>query len=91
MKCVYNYKTWSVTAKTKFNKFEKVYIVVIIILIITIIHLKIPEEFVHLIPQGRFLIVHIRFVHIVKFEILAQFPVDHLAHPVVSNLILLLC
>ena len=33
----------------------------------------------------------IPFVGMVKFKFLAHFPVDNLAHPVVSNLVLLLC
>ena len=37
------------------------------------------------------LIVHIPFVRMVKFKRLAQFPVDHFAHLVVSSLILSLC
>ena len=36
-------------------------------------------------------VVHIPFVHLVKFKFLAHFPVDHLAHPVESSLLLLLC
>ena len=36
-------------------------------------------------------VVHIPFVGMVKFKLLAHFPVDHLAHPVVSSLVLLLC
>ena len=35
--------------------------------------------------------MHIPFVGMVKFQFLAHFPVDHLAHPVVSSLVLLLC
>ena len=35
-----------------------------------------------------FWIVHIPFVHMVKFKLLTQFLVDHLAHPFVSSLIL---
>ena len=35
--------------------------------------------------------MHIPFVSMVKFKFLAHLPVDHLAHPVVSSLILLLC
>ena len=35
--------------------------------------------------------MHIPFVGVVKFKFLAHFPVDHLADPVVSRLILLLC
>ena len=34
---------------------------------------------------------HIPFVSMAKFEFLAHFSVDHLAHPVVSSLVLLLC
>ena len=36
-------------------------------------------------------VLHIPFVHMVKFQFLAQFPVDHFAHSVMSSLILLLC
>ena len=43
--------------------------------------LKIPEKFVDLI----FWVVHIPFVLMVKFKILAQFPVDQLPYPVVSS------
>ena len=39
----------------------------------------------------RFWIVQITFVRMVKFKFLAHLPGDHLAHPVVSHLILLLC
>ena len=35
--------------------------------------------------------MHIPFVGMVKFKFLAHFPVDHLAHPVMSTLVLLLC
>ena len=55
------------------------------------LYLKIPEEFVCLIFQDGFWIVHIQFIRVIKFKFLAQFPVDYLAHPVVSNLILFLC
>ena len=41
--------------------------------------------------SGRCWVVHIPFVGMVKFKFLAQFPVDHLAYPVVSSLVLLLC
>ena len=44
-------------------------------------YLKIPEEFVSLILQDRFWVVHIPFVHMVKLQFLAQFPVDHLCPP----------
>ena len=36
-------------------------------------------------------VVYIPFVGMAKFKFLAHFPVDHLAHPVVSSLVLLLC
>ena len=51
-------------------------------------YLKIPEEFVGLIPHDRCCVVHIPFVCMVK--ILVQFPGDHLAHPVVPSLIFFL-
>ena len=35
--------------------------------------------------------MHIPFVGMVKFKFLAHFPADHLAHPVMSSLVLLLC
>ena len=35
--------------------------------------------------------MHIPFVSMVKFQFLEQFPVDHLSHPVVSNLVLFSC
>ena len=40
-----------------------------------------------LILQDGFWVLHIPFVHMVKFKLLAQFPVDHLVYPVVSSLI----
>ena len=43
-----------------------------------------------LILSDRCWVVHLPFFRIVKFKFLAQFPVDHLAHPVVSSLMLLL-
>ena len=51
----------------------------------------IPVEFVCVILKNRYWVVHKPFVFIVKFEFLAQFPVDYLAHPVVSSIILFLC
>ena len=46
-------------------------------------------------PKSIFLdrcwVVHIPFVRKVKLKFLAHFPVDHLAHPIVSSLVLLLC
>ena len=38
-----------------------------------------------------FWFVHIPFVNIVKFQFLAQFPVDHLVHLVVVRLVFPLC
>ena len=35
--------------------------------------------------------MHIPFVGMVKFKFLAHFPVDHIADPVSSRLVLLLC
>ena len=52
------------------------------------LYLKIPEKFVCLILHDRFWVVHIPFVHMVKFKLFAQFPVDHLPHQVMSSLIL---
>ena len=49
---------------------------------------KNPVKFVCLILLDRFRIVHIPFVFMVKFKFLAQFPVDHLPHPVVPSIIL---
>ena len=40
----------------------------------------------HLIPLDRFWVVHIPFVHMVKLQNLAQFPVGHLAYSVVRVL-----
>ena len=49
--------------------------------------LKIPVEFVRLIFLDEFWVGHITFVRVVRFKLLAQFPGDHLTHPVVSCLI----
>ena len=49
------------------------------------------SQFVCVIFYDRCWVVHIPFVGMVKFKYLAHFPVDHLAHTVVSSLILLLC
>ena len=46
------------------------------------------HSFVRHILLDRFRVVHIPFVHMVRFKLLAQFPEDHPAHPVVSSLIL---
>ena len=55
------------------------------------LYLKILEKFVPLILQKGFRFVPIPFGSIVQFQSLAQFPVDHLPHSVVSSLILFLC
>ena len=47
-----------------------------------------PEEFVRLVLQERFWVMDIPFVRMIKFEFLAHFPGDHLAHPFVSSLVL---
>ena len=52
------------------------------------LYLKISEKFVRLILQDRCLVVHIPFVCIVNFQYLAQLSGNHLAHSVVSSLIL---
>ena len=49
------------------------------------------EEFLRLILPDKFWVVHKPFVRMVKFELLAQFQVDHLLCPVVSILIHFLC
>ena len=54
------------------------------------LYLKIPEDVVQLILLNRFQFVHIPFLWLVKFKFLAQFPVDHFARLVVSNLIYLI-
>ena len=48
------------------------------------LYLKILENFVRLILQDRFWVVHLLFVHMVKFQFLAQFPGDYLFYLVVS-------
>ena len=55
------------------------------------VYLKVSEGFLRLIPQDRFWVVHIPIVSLVKFRFLAQFPVEHLPHSVVSRLILFMC
>ena len=49
------------------------------------LYVKIPEEFVRVILQGRCWVVHIPFVCTVKFQFLAQFPVDHPDRPVLYS------
>ena len=41
-----------------------------------------------LILRDRLWVVHIPFVRMFKFQFFAQFLVNHLTHPVVSNLII---
>ena len=48
------------------------------------LYFKIPEEFVRLIIPDGFWVV---LISLVKVQFLAQLPVDHLAHPVMSSLI----
>ena len=55
------------------------------------LYIKVPQEFVCVIFQEKCWVVHIPFVGMVKFKFLAHFPVDYLAHPVVSSLVHLLC
>ena len=55
------------------------------------LYLKTPKLFVHRIPQDEFRVVHMAFVRMINFKFVAQFPVDHLAHLVVSSLIFFLC
>ena len=49
-----------------------------------------PQEFVRVIFLNKCWVMDIPFVGMVKFKFLAHFPVYHLAHPVVSSLVLLL-
>ena len=52
------------------------------------LYFKIPNNFVRLIFLDGFWVVHIKFVRMVKLKLLAQFSVDHLAHTVMSSLII---
>ena len=54
------------------------------------LYLKISEDFMRLIHKDRFWFVHIPFSSMLKFQFLAQFPVDHLLHSFVSYPMLLL-
>ena len=54
------------------------------------LYLKISDKFVRFLFLDGFCFVHIPFGSMVKFQFLAQFPMDHLSHPVVSSLILFL-
>ena len=53
-----------------------------------VLYLKITKNLVCLIFLDGFWVMHIPFVRLIKFKLLAQFPLDHLAHLVVSSLIL---
>ena len=55
------------------------------------LYLKIPKRFVRFIFKDGFCVLRVPFVCMIKFKLLAQFPGDHLSHPVVSSLILSLC
>ena len=54
------------------------------------LHVKVPLEIVCVILLDRHFVVYIPFVHVVKSKFPAHLLVDHLAHPVVSSLILFL-
>ena len=58
--------------------------------LVVCLYAKIPKEFMCLILKKRCLVAYIPFVRWVKFQFLAQLPVDHLADQVVSSLIFLL-
>ena len=51
------------------------------------LYVKVPKVLKHLILQDRCWVVHIPFLRMVKFNFLAQFPVDNIAHPVKSIII----
>ena len=51
------------------------------------LYFKIPKNFVRLILQDGFWVVHMPLVRKVKFKLLAQFSVDHLSYPAGSSLI----
>ena len=53
-------------------------------------YLKIPVEFVRLIFLDRCRVVLMPFDHMAKFKFLPQFQVDHLAHPVVYMIIIII-
>ena len=46
---------------------------------------KIAENFLRLILQDKFWVVHIPFVRMIKYQFLEQFPVDQFSHPVLYN------
>ena len=53
-----------------------------------LVYLKIPKNFVRFLFQDGLRFMHIPFVCMIEFKLLTQFFVDHIAHPVVSSLIL---
>ena len=55
------------------------------------LYFKTPNNFVLLIFWDEFWVVHMPFVRMIRFKLLAQFLGDHLPHAVVSSLILSLC
>ena len=55
------------------------------------LHLKITENVLRRIFLDRFRLLDIPFNSMVKVSSLAQFPVDHLSHPIVPFLLLVLC
>ena len=55
------------------------------------LYVKVQLEFMRVIFLDRCWVVHLPFVCMVELKFPAHFPVDHLADPVVSRLILLLC
>ena len=52
------------------------------------LYVKIPWEFICLIPQGRCWVVHIPLVRMIKFKFHTQLPLYHLAYLDVSSLLL---
>ena len=78
----FNFTLWSaITAESTILK-----VLFFFLLFLFFIYLFI--YFVRFVFQGGFWLVRIPFVRMVKFKFLAQFPVHHLVHPVVSTLIL---
>ena len=55
------------------------------------LYLKIPENCLPFIFKDSFWTVHITYMSVVKFQFLAQFPVDNLSCPVMYALAFLLC
>ena len=55
------------------------------------LYLKISKKFKSFIFLDRFWFVHLPFNNRVKFQSLAQFPVNHLSYPIEFSLILFLC